>query len=75
MVYNGEPRPDLIQFLQGMLKNNPHSHFGNEQAEGVYVRLEDSNNVVDRYKMRRATFTCGREDFSQSNKHNELIPH
>ena len=39
------------------------SRFGSERAEGMYLRLERDDEVVARFKFRRADFTPGREDF------------
>jgi hypothetical protein len=48
------------------------SRFGTEQAEGVYIRIEDLNHVVARVKLRRNTFVSGRADFHRGNGNNSL---
>jgi hypothetical protein len=35
------------------------------KAEGVYVRFEDKEHVLERVKLRRKSFVPGREDFSK----------
>ncbi len=48
------------------------SKYGKEEAEGLYLRLEDDEYVVDRYKFRRNTFVSGRENFGTEIEKNEL---
>eukprot|EP01129_Flabellula_baltica_P010963 TRINITY_DN4706_c0_g1_i1.p1 TRINITY_DN4706_c0_g1~~TRINITY_DN4706_c0_g1_i1.p1 ORF type:complete len:237 (+),score=35.43 TRINITY_DN4706_c0_g1_i1:58-711(+) len=43
---------------------NRQSHFGEEDQEGVYVRFEGGDYVRHRVKLRRETFTSGRDDFN-----------
>lgn len=53
-----------------MKKESAH---GGEVMEGVYVRIEEGGWVKDRFKMRRKTFTAGREGFTTHIKNNALI--
>lgn len=48
------------------------SNHGSEPMEGVYVRIEQGGWVKDRFKMRRKTFTAGREGFTTNIKNNSL---
>eukprot|EP01095_Lingulamoeba_sp_RSL-Kostka_P014036 TRINITY_DN59_c0_g1_i2.p1 TRINITY_DN59_c0_g1~~TRINITY_DN59_c0_g1_i2.p1 ORF type:complete len:276 (+),score=67.49 TRINITY_DN59_c0_g1_i2:2-829(+) len=48
------------------------SNYGSETAEGVYIRIEDVDKVIDRVKVRRMDFTSGRESFGKDNKTNKL---
>lgn len=48
------------------------SNFGSETSEGVYLRLETDDYVIDRFKFRRSTFTPGRENFSHTIEKNQL---
>lgn len=50
------------QQIQSLLKRQ--SNFSNEDQEGIYIRVEDSEHVLFRAKLRRTTFTPGREDFN-----------
>jgi hypothetical protein len=36
---------------------------GDEIMEGVYIRFEDDNYVIDRCKFRRKGFKAGRDNF------------
>lgn len=56
---------------QEMMKK-PSAH-GGEVMEGVYVRVEQGGWVKDRFKMRRKTFTAGREGFTTNIKNNALL--
>jgi len=49
--------------IDSLLKRR--SNYSNEDQEGVYIRVEDTTKVVYRAKLRRATFTPGREDFNR----------
>ena len=49
------------------------SSFGDEQAEGVYLRFENESCVVDRCKYRNADFEPGALDFKKNRKTNQLI--
>lgn len=49
------------------------STFGSERAEGVYLRIENDEYVVDRYKFRRRDFTSGRSDFDTNVINNTLL--
>jgi hypothetical protein len=49
------------------------SSFGQEAAEGVYVRVEDTEHVVERFKLRRSTFVAGRQDFASSTQRNTVV--
>lgn len=51
---------------------NHKSRFGAEIQEGLYIRFEDDDKVIDRYKIRRATFTSGRTDFDTNIINNKL---
>lgn len=48
------------------------SQYGDETAEGVYIRVEDDSHVRFRIKYRRKTFVSGREDFGKIDKRNTL---
>ena len=48
------------------------SAYGDDAAEGVYVRLEDDDVVIDRWKLRRDTFSAGRTDFATNVVTNSL---
>ncbi len=61
---------DFVTKLPSMIKR---SAFGSEQAEGVYLRFEKNDYVLERAKLRRATFTAGRTDFETSVKNNTLL--
>jgi ATP-dependent RNA circularization protein (DNA/RNA ligase family) len=54
---------NATQQIQSLLKRQ--SNFSNEDQEGVYIRVEDETHVIFRAKLRRATFTPGREDFNR----------
>jgi ATP-dependent RNA circularization protein (DNA/RNA ligase family) len=54
---------NISQQISTLLKRQ--SNFSNEDQEGVYIRVEDENKVIYRAKLRRATFTPGREDFNR----------
>jgi len=51
---------------------NTKSKFGNEVQEGLYIRFESDTHVLYRTKIRRKTFTCGRDDFESNPKTNQL---
>jgi len=53
--------------LEGKLKELIQlSKFSSQEtAEGVYLRIENEDNVLARFKLRRKTFVAGREDFSR----------
>jgi hypothetical protein len=48
------------------------SAHGKEVMEGVYIRIEQDGCVKDRFKLRRKTFTAGREGFTTHIKNNSL---
>lgn len=48
------------------------SKFGDEISEGIYLRLETEDYLIDRFKFRRHTFTPGRENFSHAIEKNQL---
>lgn len=54
---------EMQQSITSLLKRQ--SNFSTEEQEGVYIRVEDSSKVIYRAKLRRATFTPGREDFNR----------
>jgi hypothetical protein len=62
-VGNIDNRQDMAAAVSSLLKRK--STFSTEDQEGVYVRVEDETKVVYRAKLRRATFTPGREDFNR----------
>ena len=49
--------------FQDLIKQSKFS--SKEVAEGLYIRLEDAENVLARFKLRRKTFEAGRKDFSR----------
>lgn len=53
------------------LMNQP-SAYGDDTAEGVYVRVEDEDHVLYRWKLRRSTFSAGRTDFASNIINNQL---
>eukprot|EP01091_Cochliopodium_minus_P000247 TRINITY_DN10263_c0_g1_i1.p1 TRINITY_DN10263_c0_g1~~TRINITY_DN10263_c0_g1_i1.p1 ORF type:complete len:251 (+),score=58.21 TRINITY_DN10263_c0_g1_i1:19-771(+) len=50
----------------------PSKFSSNEISEGVYIRIEKGDDVVDRFKLRRKTFVSGRTDFSRIIIKNQL---
>ena len=48
------------------------SRFGEHFAEGVYVRFEDAEWVVDRVKYRNESFSPGNMDFRRNQQTNQL---
>jgi len=48
------------------------SHYSAQTQEGLYIRFEDADKVIDRYKIRRPTFTSGRTDFDTNIINNKL---
>lgn len=49
------------------------SKFGDEISEGIYLRLETNDYLIDRFKFRRQSFTPGRENFSHTIEKNQLL--
>jgi len=70
-LYEGEPKEDLDTLINSLVKK---SAFGSEIAEGVYIRFEEGNYVLDRCKFRRKTFVAGREGFDKKVENNSLKP-
>jgi len=64
---------ELKKFIHLDMTKRMSSH-GSEAIEGVYVRLEQGGWVKDRFKLRRKTFTAGREGFTTNIKNNSLEP-
>jgi RNA ligase len=48
------------------------SRYGKQIAEGLYVRVENQQHVIDRVKYRRKTFVSGRTDFNSNMVNNSL---
>ena len=48
------------------------SRFAEGPAEGVYLRVQDNERIIARCKWRRASFSCGREDFDTHLRKNRL---
>ncbi|MBS3767633.1 MAG: RNA ligase family protein, partial [Candidatus Cloacimonetes bacterium] len=67
IIWQGKSK-DLPDFRKLIKKTN----YGSEIIEGIYIRVEDSQRVIKRYKYRRNTFEPGREDFYKKNKKNQL---
>mmetsp|Transcript_31242 Transcript_31242/g.78405 ORF Transcript_31242/g.78405 Transcript_31242/m.78405 type:complete len:119 (+) Transcript_31242:145-501(+) len=57
--------------LPSLLQTSVYSS-GAELAEGLYIRVEDKEGVLARFKYRRKTFVCGREDFRTHIERNHL---
>lgn len=60
----------LSALLSGLDKET--SAYTSEPAEGVYIRLENDDVVLDRFKLRRDTFVAGRADFGSRVVNNTL---
>ncbi|KAL6060352.1 putative DNA ligase III [Balamuthia mandrillaris] len=60
------------QRLEGLLAEvqRRKSQHGGEVMEGLYIRFEDAQHVVDRMKLRRKTFQSGRQDFASRMQNN-----
>jgi len=71
-IWSGSGRDTEFQksISEEMLKKK--SAHGSEQAEGVYMRLEEGGYVVDRFKLRRKTFNSGRAGFTTHIVNNDL---
>lgn len=63
---------ELKKYVGQEMMKKPSAH-GGEVMEGVYVRVEQGGWVKDRFKMRRKTFTAGREGFTTNIKNNALL--
>eukprot|EP00727_Mastigamoeba_balamuthi_P003576 m51a1_g13215 hypothetical protein (242) ;mRNA; r:117-1168 len=71
VLWEGDASPGLSDaVLAPLLKSK--SRFGEEQVEGVYIRAESPDRVVERYKLRRPTFSAGRRDFDAHKERNSL---
>ncbi|KAH3744462.1 RNA ligase [Pelomyxa schiedti] len=73
LLHEGPVPVDIPGIVQTALKSVSHSRFSTTiPAEGVYIRIEDTDWVVDRFKLRRQNFECGRHDFN-THKANRLL--
>jgi ribosomal protein L35AE/L33A len=73
LVWQGKGTDRALQKYIGEEVLRRKSAFGDELLEGVYIRFEgDDGYVRDRVKMRRKTFTAGRENFTSHIENNEL---
>jgi hypothetical protein len=68
-LYEGPMRNDFDTFLPSLIKT---SKFGKEKSEGVYIRVDDENYLIDRFKYRRNTFVPGRANFDSKAENNSL---
>ncbi len=67
VLFEGQAREDID--LNSFIKK---STFGTEIMEGVYLRFEDENYVIERCKYRRKGFIAGRENFHTTIENNKL---
>lgn len=63
---------ELKKFVGQDMAKRTSAH-GTEAMEGVYVRIEQAGWVKERFKMRRKTFSAGREGFTTNIKNNSLL--
>ncbi len=63
----GETSVIVVRLADGGISAlvNRRSTFSSDIQEGVYVRIDNDEEVLYRAKLRRATFVAGREDFNR----------